>query len=266
MKEYLDLLSNVLENGEDFNDRSDCGSICLFGTQFRMNLQEGFPLVTTRKTYWKGALTELLWFFRKGENTNLKWLNDNGVKYWDHWKKNNHGDLGTVYGYMLTNVKYENGQNQLDRLVTDLRTNPQSRRHILNFWQVPHIDNGALPPCHVMAQFHVSNDNKLSCNVSMRSLDIPIGCPFDIAMYAFLTHMLCNMLDFGLGDLVFSIGNAHIYKNQIEGVKEQLKREPHVKPNLIINSKRSSLYDYKIDDFEIINYKSHENIKYPIVI
>jgi thymidylate synthase len=259
MKQYLDLLDHVLEHGTKKEDRTGTGTISVFGYQMRFNLQEGFPLLTTKKLHIKSILHELLWFLQG--DTNIKYLNENGVKIWNEWADKN-GELGHVYGYQWRSWPNYNGGNidQIADVIDSLKNNPSSRRHIVSAWNVGDLENMALPPCHAFFQFYVA-DNKLSCQLYQRSADIFLGVPFNIASYAFLVHMVAQVTGYEVGDFVHTLGDAHIYLNHIDQVRLQLSREPRSLPQLKMNKEVSDIFKFKFEDFEIINYDPHPHIK-----
>ena len=313
MKQYLDQLRFILENGNKRDDRTGTGTIGVFGMQTRYDLTKGFPAITTKKLYWKGVVVELLWFLRG--DTNIKYLIDNGVHIWDddayrfylqvikderdikpYSKKefinlikelghpNNHpfpdgkyyhlGDLGAIYGAQWRKWKtptsglidghechqIESGVDQITPLIDGIRENPYSRRHILNAWNVGELNNMALPPCHCMAQFYV-NDDKLSCQVYVRSNDYGLGAPFNIASYALLTHMIAHVCGLGVQDLVYTVGDAHIYLDHIDQIKEQIARKPHDLSKLWLNPNIKDIDDFTYDDIGLTGYKCHPKIK-----
>ncbi len=264
MKQYLKLLQDVLDNGVKKQDRTGTGTLSVFGRQMRFDLQQGFPLVTTKKCHIPSILHELLWFI--SGSTNIRYLKDNGVSIWDEWADKN-GDLGEVYGKQWRAWETEDGRHidQLATLVTQLKQNPDSRRHIVSAWNVAKIDQMALPPCHYVFQFYVA-DNKLSCLLNMRSVDCFLGLPFNIASYAFLTHMLAQQCDFEPGELIWSGGDVHLYLNHLEQAKQQLIREPFPLPQLKIKRRPANLFDYQFEDFEMLNYQHHPHIKAPVAI
>ncbi|MFG1483521.1 thymidylate synthase [Halobacteriovorax sp. HFRX-2_2] len=260
MRQYLDLMKHVLENGQKKEDRTGTGTISVFGYQARYNLEEGFPLVTTKKCHLRSIIHELLWFL-KGD-TNIAYLKENKVRIWDEWADEN-GDLGPVYGYQWRHWKTPSGEevDQVANLVKGLRENPFSRRHILTAWNPADVDNMALPPCHSFIQFYVSPDMKLSCQLYQRSADIFLGVPFNIASYALMTMMLAQVCDLKLGDFVHTMGDAHLYLNHIEQAELQLTREPHALPTMKINPEVKSIFDFKYEDFTLENYEAHPHIK-----
>lgn len=263
MKQYKDLVEYVMKNGIDKSDRTGVGTRSIFGYSTRYNLSLGFPLVTLKKTFFKGLVYELLWFL-KGD-TNIKYLTDNNVHIWDEWADEN-GDLGPIYGKQWVNWE-SNGKiiNQIDNIINEIKTNPNSRRLIVNAWNVADIDDMALPPCHLLFQFYVVN-GKLSCHLYQRSADLFLGVPFNIASYSLLTHMIAHICNLEVGDFVHTIGDAHIYHNHFEQVEEMLSRNPLPLPKLIIKRKVDSIYDFKYEDFEICGYESHPTIKAPVAI
>ncbi|MGI4992882.1 thymidylate synthase [Halobacteriovorax sp. GFR7] len=260
MRQYLDLMRHVLENGQKKEDRTGTGTISVFGYQARYNLEEGFPLVTTKKCHLRSIIHELLWFL-KGD-TNIAYLKENKVRIWDEWADEN-GDLGPVYGYQWRHWKTPSGEevDQVANLVKGLKENPFSRRHILTAWNPADVDNMALPPCHSFIQFYVSPDMKLSCQLYQRSADIFLGVPFNIASYALMTMMLAQVCDLKLGDFVHTMGDAHLYLNHIEQAQLQLTREPHALPTMKINPEVKSIFEFKYEDFTLENYEAHPHIK-----
>jgi len=263
MKQYLNTLQHVLENGVKKEDRTKTGTISVFGYQMRFDLSKGFPLVTTKKLHLKSIIHELLWFL-KGE-TNTKYLTDNGVRIWNPWADEN-GELGRIYGYQWRSWTAKNRNiDQLTELIENLKKNPNSRRHIVSAWNVGDLDKMALPPCHILFQFYVAG-NKLSCQLYQRSADLFIGVPFNIASYALLTMMIAQVTGYELGDFVHTLGDAHIYTNHIEQVKLQISRKPYKLPQMKINQDIKNIFDYRFEDFELINYKSHPHIKGDIAI
>ena len=269
MKQYLDLVKHVLKNGDYKGDRTGTGTKSVFGYQMRFDLNDGFPLVTTKKLHLKSIIHELLWFIN-GE-TNIKYLKDNGVKIWDAWADEN-GNLGPVYGSQWRNWNNEK-IDQISQLIDLIKNNPESRRMLVSAWNpsvLPdtkksfseNVMNGkaALPPCHAFFQFYVSN-NKLSCQLYQRSADIFLGVPFNIASYALFTHMIAHVCNLDVGDFVHTFGDAHIYSNHTEQIELQLSRTPRKLPTLNIKRKVGSIFDFKFEDFEIINYDAHPHIK-----
>lgn len=264
MKQYLDLCRFILESGEERTDRTGVGTLSIFGYQMRFNLQEGFPMVTTKKLHLKSIIYELLWFLNG--DTNIKYLKDQGVTIWDEWA-NEQGDLGPVYGYQWRSWPGRDGAriDQITKLIEQIRTRPDSRRHIVTAWNPADVDKMALPPCHALFQFYVSN-GKLSCQLYQRSCDTFLGLPFNIASYALLTHMVAQQCDLQAGDFVWTGGDVHIYKNHLEQVNLQLSRQPFPLPSLNIRRKPSSIFEYRFEDFEILDYQSHPGIKAAIAV
>jgi thymidylate synthase len=277
MKQYLELLDYVLNNGVEKSDRTGTGTYSVFGYQFRHNLQDGFPLLTTKKLHFKSIANELIWFL-KGD-TNTQWLKENGVSIWDEWATET-GDLGPIYGKQWTEWPTQNGEtiNQIDYVVHCLRNNPDSRRILFHGWNVEYlpdesmgpqenVKNGrmALPPCHLLYQFYVAN-NRLSAQLYIRSSDSFLGLPYNTASLALLVHMLAQQSDLDVGEIVITTGDSHIYSNHLEQVKTQLSRAPKALPTLKINRKPDSIYGYRFEDFEVVNYDAHPNIKAPVAI
>ncbi len=264
MKQYLDLMRHVLENGTDRADRTGTGTRSVFGYQMRFDLSDGFPLVTTKKIHLKSVVYELLWFLRG--DTNVRWLQERGVSIWNEWADEN-GDLGPVYGSQWRSWPAPDGGHidQIANLVDQIKTKPDSRRHIVSAWNPAEVDNMALPPCHCLFQFYVA-DGKLSCQLYQRSADIFLGVPFNIASYALLTHMIAEVTGLGVGDFVHSFGDAHIYHNHFEQAQLQLSREPKPLPQLIIHTPRPSLFDFEYEDFEFSGYDPHPLIKAPVAV
>ena len=274
MRQYLDLLKHIKDNGVEKKDRTGTGTISIFGHQMRFNLQDGFPLVTTKKLHLRSIIHELIWFIN-GE-TNIKYLKDNGVTIWDEWANSN-GDLGPIYGHQWRNWNSDN-VDQLSDVIKSLKTNPSSRRMIVTAWNpniIPdskksfeeNVDNGkaALPPCHAFFQFYVS-ENKLSCQMYQRSADVFLGVPFNIASYSLLTHMIAQVCGYETGDFIHTFGDTHIYLNHLEQVELQLTREPMPLPTLRLNKKVNNIEDFKFEDIEILKYNSHPPIKAKISI
>jgi thymidylate synthase len=259
MKQYLDLLKHVKENGTIKKDRTGTGTKSVFGYQMRFDLSEGFPCVTTKKLHLRSIIYELLWFL-KGE-TNIKYLRDNGVKIWDEWADEN-GDLGHVYGYQWRSWPAADGGtiDQITNLINGLKNNPDSRRHIVSAWNVADIDYMALPPCHSFFQFYVA-DGKLSCQLYQRSADLFLGVPFNIASYALLTMMVAQVTGYKPGDFIHTFGDAHIYLNHFEQVDLQLSREPRNMPQMKINPEIKDIFSFNYEDFELVNYDPHPHIR-----
>jgi thymidylate synthase len=259
MKQYLDLLDHVLKNGTRKSDRTGTGTISVFGYQMRFDLSEGFPVMTTKKLHLRSIIHELLWFL-KGE-TNIKYLNENKVSIWNEWADEN-GNLGPIYGYQWRSWPTADGQHidQISQLVNAIKTNPDSRRHLINAWNVGEINKMALPPCHILFQFYVA-DGRLSCQLYQRSADIFLGVPFNIASYALLTLMMAQVCGLKPGDFVHTFGDAHIYLNHVDQVNLQLSRKPFPLPDMKLNPEIKSIFDFKFEDFELVNYQAHPTIK-----
>ena len=256
MQEYLDLLKKVKDSGKPKGDRTGTGTISIFGHQMRFDLQESFPLLTTKKIHFKSVAYELLWFL-KGE-TNIKYLKDNGVSIWDEWADEN-GDLGPVYGKQWRRWESANGNHdQITQVIEQIKANPNSRRHIVSAWNVGEIPSMALAPCHILFQFYV-NDGKLSCHLYQRSADVFLGVPFNIASYALLTHMIANVCDLEVGDFIHTLGDAHLYTNHLAQAEEQLSRSPLTPPQIKV-AKKDSIDLYEYEDFELIDYQHHPHI------
>lgn len=264
MVQYLNLLDHILKNGVRKDDRTGTGTISVFGYQMRFDLQEGFPLLTTKKLHLKSIIHELLWFL-KGE-TNIRYLNENGVTIWDEWADAN-GELGPVYGYQWRSWPTADGRHidQISRVVESLKNNPDSRRHIVSAWNVGEIEHMALPPCHVLFQFYVAN-GKLSCQLYQRSADVFLGVPFNIASYALLTMMIAQVCGYEPGEFVHTLGDTHIYLNHIEQVKLQLSREPRKLPRMVITPEVKSIFDFQFSDFKLEDYNPHPHIKGDIAV
>jgi thymidylate synthase len=277
MKQYLELMRYVKEHGTKKEDRTGTGTISVFGYQMRFNLQEGFPLVTTKKCHLKSIIHELLWFL-KGE-TNIAYLKQNGVSIWDGWAPED-GEVGPVYGAQWRSWQGANGEvvDQISELIEQIKTNPDSRRLIVSAWNPALLPDTtyspkenaamgkqALPPCHTLFQFYVL-DGKLSCQLYQRSADIFLGVPFNIASYALLTMMIAQVCDLEVGDFIHTFGDAHLYLNHMEQVDEQLSRTPFAKPKMKINPSVKSIFDFKFEDFELVDYQAHPHIKAPVAI
>ncbi|MFD0619018.1 thymidylate synthase [Paenibacillus sp. GCM10027629] len=264
MKNYLDLLQDILDHGEKKDDRTGTGTISVFGRQLRFDLSQGFPLMTTKKLHLKSIVHELLWFL-KGD-TNIQYLKENGVTIWDEWA-DEEGNLGPVYGSQWRNWETKDGRtiDQIANVIHQIKNNPDSRRILVSAWNVGEIDNMKLPPCHLLFQFYVAN-GKLSCMLTMRSVDTFLGLPFNIASYALLTHMIAQQCDLEVGEFVWSGGDVHIYSNHFEQVERQLSREPYPLPKLVIKRKPDSIFEYTYDDFEFEGYQHHPGIKAPVAI
>ena len=264
MKQYLDLLKKIMDEGVVKGDRTGVGTKSIFGHQMRFNLSEGFPLLTTKKLHLKSIIYELLWFIRG--DTNIKYLNDHGVSIWDEWADEN-GELGPVYGAQWRRWKTADGReiDQLSELMEQLKNNPNSRRLIISAWNVGEIEKMALPPCHSLFQFYVA-EGRLSCQLYQRSADTFLGVPFNIASYALLTMMIAKVLGLQPGDFVHTLGDTHIYLNHFEQVKEQLGRTPRSLPKMIIEGEQKSIFDFKYEDFKLVDYNPYPSIKAPIAV
>lgn len=262
--EYEKFLSHVYQNGQDKEDRTGTGTRSVFGGQIRFDLQKGFPLITTKKVHLKSIIHELLWFL-KGE-TNIGYLKENGVRIWDEWADEN-GDLGPVYGKQWRTWEAKDGRviDQISEALDLIKNNPDSRRIIVNAWNVGELKDMALMPCHTMFQFYVAN-GKLSCQLYQRSADLFLGVPFNIASYALLTMMMAQVCNLGYGDFVHTFGDAHVYNNHFEQVERQLSREPREYPLMNINPQVKDVFDFKFEDFELVNYEPHPGIKAPVAI
>ncbi|VVE20876.1 thymidylate synthase [Pandoraea aquatica] len=264
MKQYLDFMRHVLEHGTDKTDRTGTGTRSVFGYQMRFDLQEGFPLVTTKKVHIKSIVHELLWFLQG--STNVRYLQENGVSIWNEWA-DAEGELGPVYGAQWRSWPTPDGGHidQITQIVDQIRSTPDSRRLIVSAWNVGEIPRMALPPCHAFFQFYVA-DGKLSCQLYQRSADIFLGVPFNIASYALLTHMVAQQTGLGVGDFIWTGGDCHLYNNHLEQVQTQLAREPFPLPKLEIARKPDSIFDYKFEDFHITGYEAHPHIKAPVAV
>lgn len=264
MEQYLNLLQTVRRFGTFKGDRTGTGTYSIFGHQMRFDLNAGFPLVTTKKVHLKSIIHELLWFL--AGDTNIKYLKDNGVRIWDEWADEN-GNLGPVYGYQWRNWPTPDGGHidQISNLIKQIKTNPDSRRLIVSAWNVANIDQMKLPPCHCLFQFYVL-DGRLSCQLYQRSADIFLGVPFNIASYALLTMMIAQVCDLELGDFVHTFGDAHIYSNHLEQVDLQLSRTPHPLPTMKINPDVKDIFDFKFEDFELVDYVCDGLIKAPVAV
>ncbi len=264
MRVYLDLLNDILQEGATKTDRTGTGTLSVFGRQMRFDLAKGFPLVTTKKLHLRSIIYELLWFL-KGD-TNIKFLKDHGVSIWDEWADEN-GDLGPVYGSQWRSWPAPDGRSidQITQVLNQIKTKPDSRRHLVTAWNPAEVDKMALPPCHALFQFYVA-DGKLSCQLYQRSADFFLGVPFNIASYALMTYMFAQQCELQPGEFIWTGGDVHLYSNHIEQAKLQLSREPFELPQLVIKRKPESLFDYQFEDFEILNYHAHASIKAPIAV
>ena len=264
MKQYLELMQKILDEGAQKGDRTGTGTLSLFGHQMRFNLADGFPLVTTKKCHVKSIIYELLWFLNG--DTNIKYLKDHGVSIWDEWADEN-GELGPVYGHQWRSWKSTDGKvvDQISNAVNDIKNNPNSRRIIVSAWNAGEIDKMALAPCHALFQFYVAN-NKLSCQLYQRSCDVFLGVPFNIASYSLLTHMMAQQCDLDVGDFVWTGGDVHLYSNHLEQAKLQLSRTPKSLPVLRIKRRPNSIFEYQFEDFEIENYDPYPAIKAPVAV
>lgn len=264
MKQYLDLLQRILDEGEVKEDRTGTGTRSVFGHQMRFDLAQGFPVLTTKKLHLRSIIIELLWFL--SGDTNIRYLKENGVSIWDDWADEN-GDLGPVYGFQWRSWPGPDGQSvdQITKLVEQIRNNPNSRRLMVVAYNPAYVDQMALPPCHSLFQFYVAN-GKLSCQLYQRSADTFLGVPFNIASYALLTHMIAQQCDLEVGDFIWTGGDTHLYSNHIEQAQLQLTREPMALPRLKIKRKPADIFSYEFSDFELIDYDAHPHIKAPVAV
>ena len=264
MKQYLDLMQKVLNEGQKKSDRTGTGTLSIFGHQMEFDLSDGFPLVTTKKVHLKSIVHELIWFLQG--STNISYLKENGVSIWDEWADEK-GDLGPVYGAQWRS--WPDGNNgtidQIQNLIQGIKTNPDSRRHIVSAWNPALVDEMALPPCHSLFQFYVANE-ELSCQLYQRSADIFLGVPFNIASYALLTHMVAHVCNLKTGKFVHTFGDAHLYLNHLDQAKLQLSRDTKMLPQLKLNPEVKNIFDFKFEDIEITNYESHPSISAPIAV
>ena len=264
MKQYLDLMRHVYENGTLKEDRTGTGTKSVFGYQSRFDLAEGFPLVTTKRCHLRSIIHELLWFLQG--DTNIKYLKENGVRIWDEWADEN-GDLGPVYGSQWRSWPTPDGRHidQISQIIDQIKNTPDSRRIIVSAWNVADVENMALPPCHAFFQFYVA-EGKLSCQLYQRSADIFLGVPFNIASYALLTMMVAQVTGLQAGDFVHTLGDAHLYSNHMKQTELQLSRTPYPLPTMKINTEVKSIFDFKFEDFELVDYQSHEHIKGKVAV
>lgn len=264
MIQYQQLLKDILENGTQKGDRTGTGTLSVFGRQIRFDLEKGFPLVTTKKVHLKSIIYELLWFLQG--NTNIKYLNEHGVKIWDEWADEN-GDLGPVYGHQWRSWPTADGGHidQISQVLNQLKTNPNSRRMLVSAWNVAEVNNMALPPCHSLFQFYVA-DGKLSCQLYQRSADVFLGVPFNIASYALLTLMMAQVCNLLPGEFIHTFGDTHLYLNHLEQAQLQLSREPRALPQMKLNPKVESIFNFKYEDFELLGYDPHPHIKAPVAV
>jgi thymidylate synthase len=264
MKQYLDLLQHVLDNGRFKGDRTGTGTYAVFGAQARFDLRESFPLLTTKKLHLRSIIHELLWFLQG--DTNVKYLHENKVSIWDEWADEN-GNLGRVYGAQWRDWRSSDGRSvdQISKLIAGIKNNPDSRRHIVSAWNPGEIDGMALPPCHALFQFFV-RDGELSCQLYQRSADLFLGVPFNIASYSLLTLMVAHVCDLQPGDFVHTFGDLHLYSNHLDQAKEQLSREPRKLPTVRVNPAVKDIFGFKFEDFEVVGYDPHPAIKAPIAV
>ncbi len=264
MKQYLDLLQRILDEGTPKGDRTGTGTLSVFGHQMRFDLAQGFPVLTTKKLHLRSIIHELLWFL--SGDTNIRYLKENGVSIWDEWADEN-GDLGPVYGYQWRSWPGPDGQSvdQISKLIEQIRRNPDSRRLMVVAYNPAYVDQMALPPCHSLFQFYVAN-GRLSCQLYQRSADTFLGVPFNIASYALLTHMVAQQCDLDVGDFIWTGGDTHLYSNHLEQARLQLTRQPLPLPRLHIKRRPVDIFSYVFDDFELVGYESHPHIKAPVAI
>ncbi len=264
MKQYLDLLQRILDEGTPKGDRTGTGTLSVFGHQMRFDLAQGFPVLTTKKLHLRSIIHELLWFI--SGDTNIRYLKENGVSIWDEWADEN-GDLGPVYGYQWRSWPGPDGQSvdQISKLIEQIRRNPDSRRLMVVAYNPAYVDQMALPPCHSLFQFYVAN-GRLSCQLYQRSADTFLGVPFNIASYALLTHMVAQQCDLDVGDFIWTGGDTHLYSNHLEQARLQLTRQPLPLPRLHIKRRPSDIFSYVFDDFELVGYESHPHIKAPVAV
>lgn len=264
MRQYLDLLQTILDHGIEKGDRTGTGTLSLFGYQTRFNLQDGFPILTTKKLHLKSIIYELIWFLRG--DSNIKYLNEHGVRIWDEWADEK-GNLGPVYGVQWRKWRTADGRivDQILRVVDQIKTNPDSRRIIVNAWNPGEVEKMALPPCHLLFQFYVAN-GQLSCQLYQRSADVFLGVPFNIASYALLTMMMAQVCDLEPGEFVHTFGDVHLYSNHFEQARLQLTRQPYPLPQMKINPEVKSIFEFQYEDFELRNYQYHPHIKAAVAV
>lgn len=264
MKQYHELLNRILAEGAEKSDRTGTGTLSVFGHQMRFNLQQGFPVLTTKKLHLRSIIHELLWFL--SGDTNIRYLKENGVSIWNEWADEN-GDLGPVYGFQWRSWPGKDGQSvdQISKVVEQIRNNPDSRRHMVVAYNPAYVDEMALPPCHSLFQFYVAN-GRLSCQLYQRSADTFLGVPFNIASYALLTHMMAQQCDLDVGDFIWTGGDTHLYLNHLEQARLQLTRDPLPLPTLQIKRRPDSIFDYRFEDFELVGYESHPHIPAPVAV
>jgi thymidylate synthase len=264
MQQYLDLMTHILDNGVEKSDRTGTGTKSIFGYQMRFNLEDGFPAITTKKLHLRSIIYELLWFLNG--DTNIKYLNENGVKIWDEWADEN-GDLGPVYGHQWRSWPTPEGEtvDQISLLIDQIKNKPDSRRHIISAWNVPEVNKMALPPCHTLFQFYVA-EGRLSCQLYQRSADVFLGVPFNIASYALLTMMVAQVSDLKPGDFIHTFGDAHLYSNHYDQAKLQLERSPGTLPQMNLNPEVRNIFGFNYEDFALENYHPQPHIKAPIAV
>lgn len=264
MRQYLDLLQHVLSTGTEKSDRTGTGTLSTFGYQMRFDLTDGFPALTTKRLHLRSIIGELMWFLRG--DTNVRWLQERGISIWDEWA-DAQGDLGPVYGHQWRSWPTPDGRHidQIAAVVSSIRANPDSRRHIVSAWNVADVDQMALPPCHTLFQFYVA-DGRLSCQLYQRSADVFLGVPFNIASYALLTHMVAQVTGLRVGDFVHTLGDAHLYLNHLDQARLQLTRDPRPLPTLRLTPERTALEEFDLGDVELVGYDAHPSIKAPIAV
>ena len=264
MRQYHDLLERVLAEGIEKGDRTGTGTLSVFGHQMRFDLNDGFPVVTTKKVHLRSVVAELFWFLRG--DTNVRWLQDHGVRIWNEWADED-GELGPIYGYQWRSWPTPSGEHvdQIEKVVASIRERPDSRRHIVSAWNVADVSEMALPPCHTLFQFYVA-DERLSCQLYQRSADVFLGVPFNIASYSLLTHMIAQVCGLGVGDFIHTLGDTHLYLNHVEQAKLQLERDHRPLPRLHLNPDRRSIDEFVIEDVEVVGYDPHPAIRAPIAV